>query len=177
MRMNKGFTLIEIAIVLVIVGLLLGSVLKGQELINASRVRNIATTLDGIKIAYLGFQDRYRAFPGDVPDAVAATSIPNSPATGGGCGVAGGFCANGEIDPAENLVVWMQIARSGFIHDEGNRGLDVLAAPVHADRGFVEWRHREQVGDHLALFGTLSYWSDSEIIRAAQESGLDIPQV
>lgn len=117
MRMNKGFTLIEVAIVLVIVGLLLGSVLKGQELINASRVRNIATTLDSIKIAYLGFQDRYRAYPGDVPDAVAAATIPNSPAVGGGCGVVGGFCGNGEIDPAENLVVWMQIARSGFIND------------------------------------------------------------
>jgi prepilin-type N-terminal cleavage/methylation domain-containing protein len=54
MRKQQGFTLIEIAIVLVIIGLLLGGVLKGQELINAARVRNIASQLDGVKIAYLG---------------------------------------------------------------------------------------------------------------------------
>ena len=45
MRKQQGFTLIEIAIVLVIIGLLLGGVLKGQELINAARVRNIARAM------------------------------------------------------------------------------------------------------------------------------------
>ena len=43
MRKQTGFTLIEIAIVLVIIGLLLGGVLKGQELITSARVRNLAT--------------------------------------------------------------------------------------------------------------------------------------
>ncbi|MDP3686236.1 MAG: prepilin-type N-terminal cleavage/methylation domain-containing protein, partial [Sulfurimicrobium sp.] len=56
---QQGFTLIEIAIVLVIIGLLLGGVLKGQELINNARVRNIINQQDGIKAAYFGFQDRY----------------------------------------------------------------------------------------------------------------------
>ncbi len=111
-QQQQGFTLIEIAIVLVIIGLLLGGVLKGQELINAARVRNIASQLDGIKIAYLGFQDRFRALPGDMPDLVANANIPGTP---GGCGVAGGFCGNGRIDPAENLVVWAQLSKSNFI--------------------------------------------------------------
>jgi LPS-assembly protein len=55
--------------------------------------------------------------------------------------------------------------RGGFIHDNGNRGLDILARPVRADRGFLEWRHREEIGDRLTLFGQLSYWSDSEVFR------------
>ncbi len=62
---QKGFTLIEIAIVLVIIGLLLGGVLKGQELINTARVRAMNNTVDGITAAWFSFQDRYRSFPGD----------------------------------------------------------------------------------------------------------------
>ena len=69
MRKQTGFTLIEIAIVLVIVGLLLGGVLKGQELITSARVRNMISQQDGIKAAYYGFQDRYRALPGDYREA------------------------------------------------------------------------------------------------------------
>ena len=63
MRKQRGFTLIEIAIVLVIIGLLLGGVLKGQELITSARVRNLISTQDGVKAAYFGFLDRYRALP------------------------------------------------------------------------------------------------------------------
>ena len=44
-RKQLGFTLVEIAIVLVIIGLLLGGILKGQELINSARVRNLVGTL------------------------------------------------------------------------------------------------------------------------------------
>src|SRR5512142_2289648 len=73
MPKQQGFTLIEIAIVLVIIGLLLGGVLKGQELITSARVRNLISHQDGIKAAYLGFVDRYRALPGDY--ALATTNI------------------------------------------------------------------------------------------------------
>ncbi len=112
MRKQQGFTLIEIAIVLVIIGLLLGGVLKGQELINAARVRNIAGQLDGVKVAYLGFLDRYRAYPGDIPTATAATTIPGTGSVG--CAAAG-TCGNGRIDPNENLLVWYHLSRAGFI--------------------------------------------------------------
>lgn len=118
MRKQQGFTLIEIAIVLVIIGLLLGGVLKGQELITAARVRNLAAQIDGVKIAYLGFQDRYRALPGDYAVAQAAANIPGA---GGaptlGCTNAG-TCANGKIDDTnegESILAWHQLSRSGFI--------------------------------------------------------------
>src|SRR6185312_9721697 len=68
-KAESGFTLIEIAIVLVIIGLLLGGVLKGQELITGARVRNLIQQQDGIKAAYFGFLDRYRALPGDYASA------------------------------------------------------------------------------------------------------------
>src|SRR5262245_10294577 len=68
-RYNQGFTLIEIAIVLVIIGLLLRGVLKGQELITGARVRNLIGEQDGSNAAFFGFQDRYRALPGDYAQA------------------------------------------------------------------------------------------------------------
>ena len=120
LRSQHGFTLIEVALVLVIVGLALGGILKGQELISAARVRNVAIQLDGVRLAYLEFRDRYRHLPGDVPDDVANANIPGSP---GGCGPTAKtpvFCGNGTIDPAENLLVWTQLSHANFIYGTYN---------------------------------------------------------
>jgi len=114
---QKGFTLIEIAIVLVIIGLLLGGVLKGQELITGARVRNFIQQQDGIKAAYFGFLDRYRALPGDYSQAVAnitgvlETSGCGKTGTGDGDG-------DGQIGSAtfENILVWEHLSKSGFIN-------------------------------------------------------------
>src|SRR5512143_2566510 len=64
-RRQSGFTLIEIAIVLVIIGLLLGGILKGQELINSARVKNLATDFRNIPMFIYGYQDKFKALPGD----------------------------------------------------------------------------------------------------------------
>jgi prepilin-type N-terminal cleavage/methylation domain-containing protein len=102
---QKGFTLIEIAIVLVIIGLLLGGVLKGQELINTARVRALNNSVDGITAAWFSFQDRYRAFPGDYSQA--AVNLPGTPANGDG---------NGLVDSAvERAMVWMHLQQAGYI--------------------------------------------------------------
>lgn len=116
-RYDRGFTLIEIAIVLVIIGLLLGGVLKGQELITGARVRNLISQQDGIKAAFFGFQDRYRALPGDY--ASASTNI--------NCGA--GSCANGNgngriesisMTPAppeaEDVLAWNHLTAAGFMN-------------------------------------------------------------
>ena len=60
---QKGFTLVEIAIVLVIIGLLLGGILKGQEMITQAKIKNVVSmTSTGITAAVnYGYQDRYRA--------------------------------------------------------------------------------------------------------------------
>src|SRR3977135_2385719 len=71
---NRGFTLIEIAIVLVIIGLLLGGVLKGQELINNARVKSFANDFRNIPIMLYGFQDKFKALPGD--DSQVVTHLP-----------------------------------------------------------------------------------------------------
>ena len=117
MRKQNGFTLIEIAIVLVIIGLLLGGVLKGQELITSARVRNVISQQDGVKAAFFGFLDRYRAYPGDY--AQASTTIPGCagpPACGNGDnnGQIQSIAGGATID--EQIAVWEHLSRAGFIN-------------------------------------------------------------
>jgi prepilin-type N-terminal cleavage/methylation domain-containing protein len=117
MQRQQGFTLIEIAIVLVIIGLLLGGVLKGQELITSARVRNMISTQDGVKAAYFGFLDRFRALPGDY--TAATTNITGISANGNGNG-------NGRIETGatpvassvveEHILVWEHLSKAGFIN-------------------------------------------------------------
>jgi len=109
-KKQSGFTLVEIAIVLVIIGLLLGGILKGQELINSARVRNMADQNSGIQAAYFGFIDRYRQVPGDWAALPAAQAIGDATVTLGGDG-------NGRIDNdiTEAAAVFSQLAKSNFL--------------------------------------------------------------
>jgi prepilin-type N-terminal cleavage/methylation domain-containing protein len=113
MRKQSGFTLIEIAIVLVIIGLLLGGVLKGQELITSARVRNLISQQDGIKAAYFGFLDRYRALPGDY--SAASTNITGALAAGNGDGN-GRIEASNTAGTKESIGAWEHLSRAGFIN-------------------------------------------------------------
>ena len=70
-KQQSGFTLVEIAIVMVIIGLLLGGVLKGQEVITNAKLKNVNNDFSGISAAVYSYQDRYRALPGDDPAPVA----------------------------------------------------------------------------------------------------------
>lgn len=110
MREQSGFTLLEIAMVLVIVGLLLVAVLKGQELITNARVRELGSMQGAVKAAYFGFWDRYRALPGDY--SLASTNLPNVAATSNGNGD-GQILLNGSL--LESIAAWEHLSKSGFL--------------------------------------------------------------
>ena len=139
-RAQHGFTLVEIAIVLVIVGLLLGGVLKGQDLINGARVRNLADMNAGIQAAYYGFIDRYRQVPGDMAATAAASAIGDATITAGGD-------ANGRIDDrdwGEASALWVHLTRAGLLqgsYDGGatsaTRYRDAAIAPQNAFNGYM----------------------------------------
>jgi ABC-2 type transport system ATP-binding protein len=125
-------------IVLVIIGLLLGGILKGQELITSARVRNIADQNSGVQAAYYGFIDRYRQVPGDWSQSSAVKSIP---------GVTTGGDSSGRLDSSnawdEGLALWEHLSKSGFIQGNYTGGSskpdqdDVNLAPRNAFNGFL----------------------------------------
>src|SRR5213595_216102 len=82
-KRQQGFTLVEIAIVLVIIGLLLGGILKGQEMINQAKIKNVIADFSGISAAYHGYVDRYKKIPGDDPCAGGAVTMGNCGTTTG----------------------------------------------------------------------------------------------
>jgi len=111
MHRQTGFTLIEIAIVMVIIGLLLGGVLKGQELFNSARIRNLISQQDGVKAAYFGFLDRFRYPAGDY--SMAMTNIAGTTTNGNGNGQIQSVLGSGTVD--EHIAVWEHLSRAGFI--------------------------------------------------------------
>ena len=134
---QSGFTLIEIAIVLVIIGLLLGGVLKGQEMIENSRIKSVVADMRGVSAAYNSYVDRFRALPGDETNAVMST-------TRGWAGTAGGN-GNGVllITPAqtftnggEQAAFWRALRASGFA--VGNPALNGVAGlPRSSNNGLL----------------------------------------
>jgi prepilin-type N-terminal cleavage/methylation domain-containing protein len=113
-RRQSGFTLIEIAIVLVIIGLLLGGILKGQELINSARVKNLGTDFRNIPVFIYGYQDKFKALPGD--DNAVAAHVGGTPATNGthGNGVIEGNWSDAVAADTEAILFWQHVRLAGL---------------------------------------------------------------
>jgi prepilin-type N-terminal cleavage/methylation domain-containing protein len=109
---HQGFTLVEIAIVLVIIGLLLGGILKGQEMINQAKIKNVIADISGVAAAMYGYQDRYRALPGD--DKNAGRWSGASPGDGNGL-IVGKWTEAAK----ESTAFWDHLRRAGFVSGSG----------------------------------------------------------
>ncbi len=130
MKRQTGFTLVEMAIVLVIIGLLLGGVLKGQELIESAKVKNIAQDMRAISVAVLTYQDKYRALPGDdrnAPARWAGACVPPAATAGNGLIDGADWNAAGTTEPA---CVWDHLRRANLLTGDPAAG-----NPTHADAG------------------------------------------
>jgi len=68
---KAGFTLIELSIVLVVIGLIVGGVLVGRDLIRAAELRKIITNVNSYNSAVMTFKSKYNSLPGDIPNATA----------------------------------------------------------------------------------------------------------
>ncbi len=111
MRKNlteKGFTLVELAIVMVIIGLMIGAVLKGQAMIDDAKQKRMLTDLQGISAAYFMYYDRYSAIPGDDITSHGWSGV----SVGGGNGYIGG---NNNTDGQEGHEAWQSLRYVGLL--------------------------------------------------------------
>lgn len=137
-RRNKqtGFTLIEAAIVLVIVGFLLAAVLQGRQMIESARFKSLKADLGEYREAFDTFQQRYNALPGDYADADTRLGMSAS-STGNGNGVVdtGGTLGCDTVDEEECLA-WRHLRAARLIRGDGDL-TGTAAAPEHAFQGTV----------------------------------------
>lgn len=126
MQKEKGFTLVELAIVLVIIGIILGAVLKGQELIFNAKVKRLQSQIKEMMTAFYTYYDKYGYFPGDDPSASARwTDAPD----GNGDGlVAGGYCDNAKD---ESCYLWRHLRYANIISGDPADNNPATMVPKH----------------------------------------------
>jgi len=110
---QRGFTLVEIAIVMVIIGLLLGGALKGQEMIENAKVKSLLRFHDEVKAAYYSYQDIYRAYPGDDKKANRFDDVSDAQVGTGDGVVTGNWRSSGAA--AESVLMWRHLISAGLL--------------------------------------------------------------
>lgn len=140
MKKQTGFTLIELAIVLVIIGLLLGGVLRGQELINSARVKNLTRDFQTVQVFLYGYQDRFRAIPGD--DGNAAARLPGPPvAINAPAATANNGLINGQWNSAavgdESYLFWQHVRLAGLAPGSTDTGNPAVFEPRNSNNGRI----------------------------------------
>jgi hypothetical protein len=133
-RREAGLSLVEIAIVLVIIGLVLGTILKGREIVMQARIKNIINDFNGATAAYWSYQDRYRAIPGDDPNAAVRWASWGTPAGNGNGYIGGAYGSNTPTD--ESRKYWWHLRAAGFVPGPTqNPGADIQ--PNNAVGGII----------------------------------------
>jgi len=164
-----GFTLVEIAIVLVIIGLLLGGVLKGQELINSAKVKNFANDFRNTPLFIYGYQDKFRRLPGDDNGAVARFSGASTVDGNGNGAIAGKYNDTVAIG-GESVRFWQHIRLAGLAAGSTDFSSDATAGlPTNADGGRIGIQMTAPISTM-----TGSYFVCSEGIQGKFAKQLDI---
>lgn len=138
---ENGATIIELALVLIVIGLLLAGAVLGQNLVTNSQVRQIIAEHDQLQSAVLGFQDRFRGLPGDYADAIANIERVQYAGNGNGRVESSAVALGSTGVSEEDVLVWDHLSKTGFIL--GTYTFDLLpsvsAVPRNRFGGYIDF--------------------------------------
>ncbi len=134
---RKGFTLVELAIVLVIIGLIVGGVLVGQDLIKAATLRSAVSQLEKVNAAANTFYTKYNGYPGDLlasrATAFALQARAGTDARGDGDGIVEGHNATTATANAlgsENVLFWRDLSAASLVAEGFTTATDAPAVSL-----------------------------------------------
>lgn len=167
---KQAFSLVELSIVLVILGLLTGGILAGQSLIRAAELRAVVNEYQRYSTAVQSFRDKYLALPGDMNNASRfwnrmnnnADCVTNSAASVGSTGTCDGN-GDGDLDlgnqgqSSERFQFWRQLALAGLIEGSYNGLYGASGAPalneLNSPKSKLSNAHWQSVKDTTAITG------------------------
>ena len=168
---QQGLTLVEIAVVLAIIGLLIGSVLKGQQMITNAKVAKVESDFKGISAAILAYQDRYGVLPGD--DPAASTRFPGNwtaADNGNGNGAIGGAW-NSTNNTQESRKIWKHLRGAGFLKGPVDGRSASYQQPAHSFGGLIGFEQGlYNLSGHVVVFGAL-HGNVAQILEARGDDG------
>jgi prepilin-type N-terminal cleavage/methylation domain-containing protein len=141
---QQGFTLIELSIVLVIIGLIVGGVLVGQDLIKASEIRATVGQVEKYNSAVNTFRTKYNAIPGDIPQVSAGAfglfqiTYGTTLGFGDGNGLIEGGAAGAVLPQGETLAFWRHMSDANLVDGQlGTAGNSLIVAATGQATGAV----------------------------------------
>jgi len=134
---QKGLSLVEFVIILVIIGLLLGSVFKREDLSAQVTIRKISNDLNGIAVAAHAYQDRYRRLPGDDPGAASRWTLLNGTTVTGDNTISGSYFAAPTDTGPESTLFWAHLRLAGFIAGDTSTIQHASIQPLNAAGGIM----------------------------------------
>lgn len=158
----RGFSLVELSIVLVILGLLTGGILSGQSLIRAAEMRSVVSDFQRYQSAYYSFRDRYKAIPGDMTNATRFWGIAGgTDGTGAAC-----FTVDSSTLPDPKATC-------------NGSGDGLIVTPTGGSSQVWQWGERYRFWQHLAnaglIEGSYSGRTDSTSNRYLAAIGKNVP--
>ena len=139
-KKQRGFTLVELSIVLVIIGILLAGILKGQAMIKQAKIKRVKSDIDSIVAAVYNYQDRYGFFPGDDPNN--RSSDLNATGCTGGDG--DGLFDTDKQD--ERICAWQELIGAGFMSGDPTQHDETKVAKTNPFGGRYLFRYGTQHG-------------------------------